>query len=206
MTGRAALSSARRSGVRGSRGAQRLFLSTSWLSTGWTCGAGGADGALGSFVARPVGPRAPCGGGRTGPARTRSCFRPSTSWRRRRSAAARSTFRSLPSRSGRPAPSRCKPSMIRRSPARWPVRRRASLSATSPATNSSQTSSIVVSTPPRSPARRKGWLSIRTARASTRRSATSSIGTSSRQMRSTGRRSSPQIRSSGSTPSAAPSP
>ena len=53
--------------------------------------------------------------------------------------------------------------MTRRSPTRWPARRRASPSATSPATSSSQTSSIGVSTQPRSPARRKGWPSTRTA-------------------------------------------
>ena len=52
--------------------------------------------------------------------------------------------------------------------------------ATFPATNSSQTSATGASTRPRSPARRKGWPSTRTAPASTRRSATSSIGTSSR--------------------------
>ncbi len=56
--------------------------------------------------------------------------------------------------------------------ARWRARRRESPSATSPATTSSQTSSIEASTRPRSPARRKGWPSIRTACASTRRSAT----------------------------------
>ena len=99
-----------------------------------------------------------------------------------------------------------KPSTIRRSPRRWPARRRASPSATSPATNSSRTSSIAVSTRPRSPARRRGLPYIRTGRASTRRSATSSIGTSSRRMRSTRRRSSPQTRFSASTPSAARSP
>ena len=71
-------------------------------STAWRCGALGFALLTCGADARP--------------ARTRSCCRLSTSSRRRRSAAARSTFRSLPSQCGRPARRTFKPSTIRRSP------------------------------------------------------------------------------------------